>query len=251
LYTAILDNAKIQLLPDRLFRFVINLWCVAKEHDGYLPAPTVCAFRLRMTPEHFQKSFDAVTALFDVTEDGRYRPHDWEEHQYESDVSNERVKRWRERQSNGGGNVTGNGKVTPRARDRVRVQNQKTDTDTEASPNGDALFALSPEEPKEQPSWKLEAFNAFWSVVWAKKGTDYARNCFYRKAINRSIADRIIAAAKRDGPMLLREAQAQSRGVLHPSTWLNQGRYDDEPVDFSAAADDGPSVPEWRPGADD
>lgn len=101
LYTAIVDNPKIQLLPDALFRLTINLWCLAKENDGYLPAVEHCAFRLRLKPDVFKKRFNGVSSLFDVTEDGRLKPHDWDEHQYESDVSRDRMKRLRQRQSDG------------------------------------------------------------------------------------------------------------------------------------------------------
>ncbi len=122
LYTAILDNPKLQLLSDRHFRLVINLWCIAKENDGVLPPPDRCAFRLRMKTERFKTEFASVSTLFDGTPDGCYIPHDWNEHQYQSDVSTDRVKRWREQQCNVSCNDDGNTMKrdeTPRARPRA------------------------------------------------------------------------------------------------------------------------------------
>lgn len=124
-------------------------------------------------------------------------------------------------------------------------------TNKQTSPIGDDAFVLeanTEQAPSRHRGWKARAFDAFWLVVWAKIGRDAARKAFERKATSQGIADRIIAAAKRDGPRLLREAQAQGRGVLHPATWINQGRYDDEPVNFGAADDPGPGLPEWRTG---
>jgi len=104
LYTAILDSPKLQLLPDRLFRLVINLWCLAKETDGILPHPTDCAFRLRLPCGKFDAMFEGVKHLFDEV-DGRFRPHDWDEHQYAGDAvrdsSRDRTRRWRDKQRDG------------------------------------------------------------------------------------------------------------------------------------------------------
>jgi len=98
LYTAILDSHKIQALPDDLFRFLIGTWCLARENNGVLPSQEAICFRLRMARTAVEKSLEALRgrALLDVNEEGCYRPHDWNDHQYESDSSAERTARWRQ-----------------------------------------------------------------------------------------------------------------------------------------------------------
>lgn len=100
LYTALLDNAKAQSLPPDLFKVWINLLCLARIHDGTLPDIVTTAFRLRCSEEQAQAWIDALTSrkLLDIA-DGRYRPHEWSEFQYDSDSSTPRVRKFREKRS--------------------------------------------------------------------------------------------------------------------------------------------------------
>ena len=99
LYDGILDDPKIQMLSDRAFRMLINLWCLAKRHGGTLPADlATLAFALRWPEGRVRDTLNIlITAkLIDRVEDG-YEPHDWNEHQYDSDSAAERMKRYRQR----------------------------------------------------------------------------------------------------------------------------------------------------------
>ena len=51
LYDAVLDDPKVQRLPDRIFKAWINLLCLASRHGGTLPPVDDVAFALRCTPE--------------------------------------------------------------------------------------------------------------------------------------------------------------------------------------------------------
>lgn len=222
LYTSILESHKLQTLPDASFRLVINLWCIAKERGGILPGADECAFRLRMKRQRYDQLFQSVSSLFDETADGRFVPHDWSEHQYESDVSTKRVQRFRKR--------------FMKRDETVSETPSETETETEQSrqtpkpPPADAgLFALDPPPERVPRDWKSQRFEEFWAVVWRKIGKDDSRKSFMRKVTSDSMAERVIEAAKRDGPRLLHEAEVQYRSPIHPKTWLNQGRYDDEP----------------------
>lgn len=92
-------NPKIQRLG-ALFQPWFNLLCLGGERDGYLPAMEDIAFELRLPEKRAVVVVSELVArkLVDETPDGRFRMHDWDEHQFKSDISTERVKRFRERQ---------------------------------------------------------------------------------------------------------------------------------------------------------
>lgn len=99
LYDTILDDPKIQMLSDRAFRMLVNLWCLAKRNGGQLTGDiTSLAFSLRMPAGKVRDTLQALISanLIDRIENG-YEPHDWNTHQYQSDVSTDRVKRFRQR----------------------------------------------------------------------------------------------------------------------------------------------------------
>ncbi len=99
LYDTILDDPKIQMLSDRAFRMLVNLWCLAKRNGGKLTDDlNSLAFSLRMPTGKVRDTMQALISakLIDRIEHG-YEPHEWNIHQYQSDVSTERVKRFRER----------------------------------------------------------------------------------------------------------------------------------------------------------
>lgn len=126
LYAEILDNPKIQLLPDKHFRWWVNLICLAKLGDGKLPDLKATAWRLRRSEK---ETTEAIAALVEAglldNLDGSVTPHDWSEHQYTSDSSAERVKRYREKQRNVSGNVTPGVTVTVQSRaEQIQSRNR-------------------------------------------------------------------------------------------------------------------------------
>ena len=98
LYTSVVHDPKVQLLPDPLFKFWINCLCLAGLHDGCLPTEQELAFSCRFPDPKL------VGDLLGELEDRHlvhhvggkiWKVHDWQEYQYDSDSSTERVKRFR------------------------------------------------------------------------------------------------------------------------------------------------------------
>ena len=109
MHDGMLDNPKIQMLSDREFRMLINLWALAKRYKGKIPGDIKrIAFALRLSGALARTTLEAlITAkLINKTEDG-YEPHDWKEHQYEGDGSNERVNKYRRKMRSHGETVGG------------------------------------------------------------------------------------------------------------------------------------------------
>jgi hypothetical protein len=78
------------------------------------------------------------------------------------------------------------------------------------------------------PSHEPATFDDFWVVYPRKIGKKAARKA-WDTALKDASADEIVAGAKRYRDWPSREA----RYTTHPTTWLNQGRWDDELGDLS------------------
>lgn len=116
-----LDDPKVQRLDGETFKAWVNLLCLANRNGGYLPSIEDIAFALRMDANGALTVVERLlnATLLDKLTGGangyRYAPHGWDERQYKSDTSTDRVKRFRERSK------------------PVTVTPPDTDTDTEVT----------------------------------------------------------------------------------------------------------------------
>lgn len=155
-YNEAVNDPKLQLLSDVLFRAWFNLMCIASANDGNLPALKDIAFTLRIAPAkaaHVLAQLHSA-GLLDKTETG-FIPHNWNGRQYKSDVSTERVKRFRKRK----GNVSSAVSETP------------PDTETETE---DRIV-----DARERPSSRFTEgskalSDAFWKAIGSTTPLDIA-----------------------------------------------------------------------------
>ena len=128
-YVRTLNNPKVQQLPPSEFKGWVNLLCLAKEFDGALPPVEDIAFRLRLSKRKAETLLKSLQ--FKGLLDGDTM-HDWDEMQYPSDSSTERVKQHRERKRNVSGNVpTVSSNVPVTVQSRVDKSETVTETETE------------------------------------------------------------------------------------------------------------------------
>jgi hypothetical protein len=122
-YDDAVNDPKLLRLSDSMFRAWVTLLCLASKHDGSLPKTADIALVLRMKAAKVAEWLTVLTAggLLDCNADGTFTPHNWNARQFKSDVSNERVKRYRERKCN----VTSGVTVTPPETDTEQIQKQK------------------------------------------------------------------------------------------------------------------------------
>jgi hypothetical protein len=152
-YNEAVNDPKLQLISDSLFRAWFNLMCVASANDGNLPPLKDIAFTLRMAPTKAAQVLAQLHAagLLDKTDTG-FVPHNWNGRQYKSDkvdeTAAERMARYRERKRNGR-----NASVTVTA-----PREQNTDTEDRI---GDA---------RETPSSFTEGSKALASSLWKALG---------------------------------------------------------------------------------
>lgn len=197
-YDDALNNPKLQRINAALFRSWFNLCCLASKNGGPLPSLDVIAFALRCTePQASRIIHDLMQAgLVDVAGEG-FEMHDWKDHQYQSDSSTERVKRFR----NGQRNVS------------------ETPPETEQN--------------TEQKQIAQSAFDDFWKAYPKRDGAnpkEPARKLFLQALRSGVDSQALIAGAKRCA-----EREAKNVGtpyIPQAVKWLRDRRWED----YNAAA---------------
>ena len=198
------NNPKILPLSDGAFRLYIEGLCYANQYltDGYLAN----AVLIRLDQGNNRDEL-VWAKLWIESEDG-ICINDYTEHQSsKADVEakkeqvRDRVKRYRTKS-----NAVGNADVTL-SETETEYRNRIQNTDT-------------------------EAFDRFWSVYPRKAGKQDAQRSFER-ALKVATLDEILAGAQKYADDPNRVAQF----TAHPSTWLNQGRWSDDPLPRRTAED--------------
>lgn len=228
LHRAIVNNRKVQSLPESLFKWWVNLLLVA-DADGILPPADDIAFTLRSNVAavgvYIEKLVEA--RLVDRVADG-YRLHDWSDHQYQSDSAAERTRKYRERHPDKRRKKSGN--VT------------KSKMETSPTSNGDGAgdkMVTPPEQNTEAETEQKESLrdssdsylidrefdDRFWPNYPHKTGKPVARKSWFKARVKHD-AEAILAGLQRyiaDKPT--------DRPWLNPATFLNQERFYDEPAE--------------------
>jgi hypothetical protein len=112
------DNAKAQALRPDLFKAWINILCCTDD-DGTLPSIDVLCFKLRKTEAVVSKYVSELSALGFIVDN---KAHDWGEHQFHSDVSTARVKRFRQRSTKRSSNAERNAPDTDTDTDKALTE---------------------------------------------------------------------------------------------------------------------------------
>lgn len=187
-------NPKVAKLTDREFRLWVRLLSVAAENDGTIPALDDLKLVLNARLDHLLAGVERLLSvgLIDRKDTG-YEPHNWNKFQYKSDTSTDRVQKFR---------ASRNVSETPP--DTEQIQKQKV------VPKG--TLANTPE------------FDAFWSVYPEKVGKGAARKAF-PVALSKAPLETLIAGVRR-----YIATKPRDRNYCHPSTWLNEERWSDEPT---------------------
>lgn len=100
-YDDAINDPKILKLPEASRWHWTALLCIASKNDGVLPAIEDVALMLRVKPSTAAAIIAQMKSAGLLDFDGsKYAPHNWSGRQYKSDVSTERVKRFRKRERN-------------------------------------------------------------------------------------------------------------------------------------------------------
>ena len=224
MYAEVLNDPKAQKLSDSAFRGWVNLLCLASNYDGILEQPLEnVAFSLRKSLPKTKELFRILVAaeLLDELENG-WKPHNWDTRQYKSDVSTERVKRFRKRREA----VS----ETPPDTDSDTEQNQIQKKEEDSSKSPPAMLDMpTPKIPKtngKKPKGDMpEGFEAFWAEYPRRDAKGDAVKA-YREALKRAGPEILLAGARRYAAA----KNGEERKYLKlPAGWLRADRWLDEP----------------------
>lgn len=182
-YDESLNDPKVLRLSDELYRAWTILLCLTSKNDGVLPSADDIAITLRMKLAKVCEWLTKLHAgeLLDKTETG-FQPHNWNGRQYKSDVSTERVKRFR----NGQRNVSETPDETSPETEQKQITEKKIDQPSAIDREFEEFWEAYPRRDGANP--KAPAAKLFRSAV--KAGTPAAdiisgaRNCAVADARN-------------------------------------------------------------------
>jgi len=114
--------------------------------------------------------------------------------------------------------------------EKVREKSEKASEAGRRSANARSTPAERPfnhkDKDKEEDKEDIkDSFDEFWEIYPRKAGKQEARKVFQRALTNATLAE-ILAGARRYADDPNREPQY----TAHPATWLNQGRWSDDPL---------------------
>ncbi len=229
-YDGALDDPKVQRLAPEMFKFWVNLLCLASRNDGCLPVDKAdIAFAMRVDESELESYFQYLggCGLLDTIDD-KTAPHNWDKRQFKSDDSAERVKRHRDK-CNGDVTVECNGDVTANVTPPETEQKQNRTEKKEAVASATVAVdfdKFKKEYPKRGASnpWQpaLQLFNQA-----VKAGHD---------------PEMIIAAAQAYREECNRNKITGTDKVAQAQTWLRQVRF----LDYDAPPEQPkePAVPD-------
>jgi hypothetical protein len=200
-YDEALDDPKVQRLPGDLFKFWVNVLCLASRNEGRLPPIEDIAFALRTDDRAVGESLDMlhVIGLIDILDDEVATPHNWGGRQFHSDCSTERVKQHRNKKRN----VSETAGETPPEQSRADSEQKST-------------AATPPPDPFEE-----------FRRVYPKRDGDNpwkpAKLKFERIIRNGADPQHVIAAAR----AYAAKNPTPTTFVAQAVTWLNQERWKD------------------------
>lgn len=226
---AILDHPKWQRLGRQAVINCLGLWTAAgawsgrNGTDGFIPRSVITQY-----PNSLRSAarLVAVGLWSEATQDGLtgYQFHDWSQWQpMRADL--ERLRRSRAEAGSKGGRASGKtrGSKTEASASGLVEANRTPEPEPEPEP-----VDRPPTPPaRSAPRSELDRFAEFYAAYPRRVGRRDAEKA-WAAAMKRGVdADHAITAADRYAD----ECRGrEARYIAHPATWLNQGRYDDEPA---------------------
>ncbi len=138
LYNEAVFDPKVQTLSPSLFKLWINLLCLSSRNDGVVPSLSDISFTLHTSELRVQLALSVLQSkgLIDKTDKGLI-PHNWDNRQFKSDGSTERVQRFRAKVRNVSETLH-----TPLLKQDQTQTQIRPDTDTDQKGKGNAPPAL-------------------------------------------------------------------------------------------------------------
>lgn len=222
-YDSVLEDPKVQRMDPVMFKAWVNIMCLASRGEGILPPISDIAFALRISDEQAETVVRVLLTIGLIDDDGEHmKPHNWHNRQFLDRTNSQRQQRFRDKKRDVTKDVEERNAVTP-VTHNVIITSQDSDSDTDTD-----------SEKKESTRARKrvdDRFEVFWLAYPKRIGKGAAEKAF-TKAAQSTDPNQIIEAVNRhDWPK-------DPTYIPHPATWLNQRRWQDEPVAKKASLKD-------------
>lgn len=222
-YDEVVDDPKVQKLPDRLFKSWVNFMCIANKNTsnrGALPPIDDVAYRLHCTTSKAESVLaELVKAGLFEWRDGVAYCHNWNNRQFQSDSSTARVHKFRQAHRNVSETLHETFRNAESETDQSRTEQSRTE-EPPLPPSGPATVS------EADFSYSAE-FESFWVDYPKKTGKGAAYKAWKKLRPSQSLQSAIssaIAKQKRSRQWL----NENGRYIPNPATWLNERRWDDD-----------------------
>ena len=234
-YDDALNDPKVQLLPDKpinYFKCWINLLSVASKNGGSLVSVGTVAYALRMAPEKAAAvvTFLSGRGLLDRVEGAYFEPHNWGTRQFQSDVSTSRVQKLRKQRKKQERNVSETADETPPETEQITEQKPSLRSG-DISPSTPSLSDSSFKDRElvecarvQKPCQFQREFDDWYARYPHKVGKQAAMKAFEKVRKSGVPLDQLTSGLARYS------SKTDDRPWCNPATFLNEGRYDDQPA---------------------
>lgn len=211
-------------------------FCATSDSDGYITDAQLTRYvAAGMRDAHKRASKLVAVALWSRTEGG-YLVRSWTAVHETTEEKGRKLKADRERKRSAS---TGEETEIP---DGIRAESKPSPTGVqmEGSPDSLSLIHNTTETDTRKRTREIQiAFDEFWLAYPRKVGKPEAAKRFASSVKSGTLPGDIIDGAKR---YALSVRGTEEKFIAHPRTWLNQGRWTDEPPAVTARS----SKPAWE-----
>lgn len=204
LYAEFATDPKVQMMEEAMQRRLVMLFCLQCSGEFETLSHEEVAFALRITSETLHETFRVFQQRGFIDE--KHLLKNWDKRQFKSDVSTDRVRKYREKTKS--------------------TQNETFQKQDET------VSVTAPEQNRaEQKNIYEQLFPAFWSAYPKRKGAnpkDKAKEKFIAACIKEGSAEKIMAGAKAYAKQAKADGIIKGPYVAQAVTWLNQKRWNDE-----------------------
>jgi hypothetical protein len=207
------SSPKTVLLSDAAVALWVRAGSYCGQHltDGHVPRGII---RLFQSADAVAKELVAAGLWVEVDEGFQF--HDWTDYNRDSSAVKRDRELSRERQR----------KWAARKRESNAVSDELlTEEERESNVVDGGGMERNGKERKDSLEKKETEFDVFWKTYPRKVGKQAALKA-WKAAVRLTDGDTIIAGARR----LRDDPNREQQFTPHPATWLNQGRWDDEPL---------------------
>lgn len=211
-------TAHLSWVEDCAYRRLLDLYY---SREQAIPADLAQAARLcRATTKDERRAVESVLAeFFTLTDKG------WAHTRCEEEIAKAAEAAKRARQNGKRGGRPPKEKPTDNPEKTQPVSGGNPEESKSKAPNPNPI--TNPINTPKPPSGADRLFETFWSTYPRKVGKDAARKAFEKRRPDDELLGQMLTAIRRQ---VLSPAWVKDGGqfIPHPSTWLNEGRWQDE-----------------------